>query len=144
MAEDSGQSDPGPDGAPDDVVGKIDEFLNRHRSKAADAGEIPLLTEADAEPPPDDGIPMLTDVVAAPDPVREQLPPRAAAIGSALILRRLVLALDAEHDRLRALAGADVEQVRQLDRLVAELKRVLPGAVRAAFPEKDAVRPKDG
>lgn len=121
----------------DDVLDKIDQLLNRHRPKASAAEAIPVLTEMSAQEdvPIDDGIPILTDVVTGPG--RPAPPPtalsRSGTVSSVLILRRMAIALEAEHARLLAQIGGDAAQARMLDRLVAELKRVLPAAVRAAI-----------
>ena len=124
----------------DDVLGKIDQLLNRHRPRIAAAEAIPVLTAMPSREgvPIEDGIPILMDVVAGPG--RPGNPPpassRAGTIGSVLILRRMVIALEAEHARLLAQIGGDPAQARMLDRLVAELRRALPAAVRAALTVK--------
>ena len=135
----------GPDPQPetdqqDDVLGKIDQLLNRHRPKTSAAETIPMLTESPGEEdvPIDDGIPTLMDVVAGPGNPAKPPPAlsRSGTIGSVLILRRMAIALDAEHIRLLAqIDRNDAEQARMLDRLVGELKRALPGAVRAALAQ---------
>jgi hypothetical protein len=71
---------------------------------------------------------------------------RSSTVSSALILQRLGIALDVEHIRLLAqIDRNDAEQARTLDRLVAELKRALPGAVRSAIKDKalDPPQPED-
>ncbi len=126
-----------PDANPgDDVLGKIEQLLNRHRPRAAVAGTG---TTPAASPTPDavpigDGIPVLTDVVAGPgsSAVRSFASSRSGTLSSAMLVRRLGLALDEEHVRLAAQFGGDAAQANLLDRLVAELKRALPAAVRAA------------
>jgi hypothetical protein len=128
----------------DDVLGKIDQLLNRHRPRVSAASAIPMLTDA---PPQtdvavDDGIPILTDIVTGPG---HPMPPppapsRSASISSVLILRRMAIALDAEHIRLLAqIDRSDAAQARMLDRLVGELKRALPGAVRAALAKNMSI-----
>lgn len=124
----------------DDVLGKIDQLLNRHRPKTSVADAVPVLTDASQEEPAptDDGIPILRDVVSGPRrPVKlEPSPARPSTITSVLILRRMAIALDAEHIRLLTqIDRNDAEQARMLDRLVGELKRALPGAVRAALAQ---------
>ncbi|MBI3529544.1 MAG: hypothetical protein HY067_16450 [Betaproteobacteria bacterium] len=133
----------------DDVLGKIDQLLNRHRPKTAVADAVPVLTDASREEavPVDDEIPILRDVVSGPGRPTK-LPPspaRPSAISSVLILRRMAIALEAEHARLRTQIGGDAMQARMLDRLVAELRRALPAAVRAAITVKtpDPSRPDD-
>lgn len=124
----------------DDVLGKIDQLLNRHRPKISAAEAIPVLTETPSQEdvPIDDGVPILMDVVTGPG--RPARPPpassRSGTISSMLIVRRMAMALEAEHARLLAQIGGDVLQARMLDRLVAELKRALPAAVRAAITDK--------
>ena len=133
----------------DDVLGKIDQLLNRHRPKLSAAEAFPVLTDApDQEDVPiGDGIPLLTDVVNGPGQPASPAPAssRSGTISVALILRRIVIALDAEHARLLAQIGDDDAQARMLDRLVAELRRALPAAVRAAITDKtpDPARPRD-
>lgn len=124
----------------DDVLGKIDQLLNRHRPKISAAESIPVLTETPSQEdvPIDDGVPTLMDVVTGPG--RPAKPPpassRSGTISSVLILQRMAIALDAEHIRLLAQVDRnDAEQARMLDRLVGELKRALPGVVRAALAQ---------
>jgi hypothetical protein len=124
----------------DDVLGKIDQLLNRHRPKASASEAIPVLT---AVPGPedeliDDGIPVLVDIVTGPGrPAKlAPAPARPGTISNVLILRRMAIALDAEHIRLLAqIDRSDAKQARMLDRLVGELKRALPGVVRAALAQ---------
>jgi len=128
-------------GQQDDVVGKIDQLLKRHRPKPPAVEDVPLLTDAPREEDVavDDGIPVLTDAVTGPSPPAP-LPStsaRSATISTVLILRRMAVALDAEHARLRAQIGGDATQTHMLDRLVAELKRALPGAVRGAITDRN-------
>jgi hypothetical protein len=124
----------------DDVLGKIDQLLNRHRPRISADEAIPVLTgmPSHEDVPMDDGIPTLMDVVTGPG--RAAKPPsessRSGAVSSALILRRMAVALEAEHARLLAQMGGDAAQAHMLDRLVAELRRALPAAVRAAITVK--------
>ncbi len=128
----------------DDVVGKIDQLLNRHRPRTPATEAIPVLTDAprEAAGPVDDGIPLLTDAVNAPIAPASS---RSGTVSSVLILRRMALSLDAEHARLRAQLGGDAAQIQLLDRLVAELKRALPAAVRSAVTDRtpDSARTGD-
>jgi hypothetical protein len=123
----------------DDVLGKIDQLLNRHLPKSPPADVVPVLTDTslDDEVGASDGIPVLTDAVAGPgQSARPPLPSRLSTRNTVQIVRRMSMALDAEHARLAAQIGGDATQVRLLDRLVAELKRALPAAVRAAINDK--------
>ena len=127
----------------DDVLGKIDQLLNRHRPKPPDAfaQSAPVLTDAlqvESIPASDDGIPTLTDVVG--EPGRPAKRPagvsQSSSLRSGLMIQRLSIALDVEHIRLLAqIDRDDAAQARMLDRLVAELKRALPGAVQAALSD---------
>jgi hypothetical protein len=124
----------------DDVLGKIDQLLKRHRPKASGAEAIPLLTESPGEEqvPIGDGIPTLMDVVTGPGRPAKPSPalPRSGAISSVLILQRMAIALDAEHLRLLAqIDRNDAQQARMLDRLVGEIKRALPRVVQAALAQ---------
>lgn len=136
-------------GQQDDVLGKIDQLLNRHRPKAAAAETVPVLTKTPLheEPPAGDGIPVLTDMVTGPSrpATAPQVSSHSVGVNSVVILRRMALALEAEHARLLAQVGGDAAQARMLDRLVAELRRVLPAALRAALADKasDPARPGD-
>jgi len=146
MSEDNPPKDPSTPHSDDatDVVGKIDELLHRHRGKS-------LAGDADSsqahEAPIADGIPVLTDVVMGrgQDAKSPPTPPQSKTVNSVLIVRRMALSLDAEHARLLAEMGGDADQLRILDRLVAELKHALPAAVRAAIMDKapDSVRRGD-
>ncbi|MEO8159708.1 MAG: hypothetical protein ABI648_18060 [Betaproteobacteria bacterium] len=123
----------------DDVLGKIDQLLNRHRPKAPINESIPLLTDAPQdETLLDDGIPVLTDIVTGPGQPSGDAPAtsRSSTISSTQIIRRLGVALDAEHSRLLTQIGDDPLQLQLLERLVTELRRALPAAVRAAITNK--------
>jgi hypothetical protein len=132
-----------------DVVGKIDELLNRHRSKLPAGDVIPIAIDSShaQDALTGDGIPVLTDVVAGPgqDSTLAPVPLQSRMVNSVLIVRRMALALDAEHARLSVEMGGDTNQLRVLDRLVAELKHALPAAVRAAIIDKvpDLTRQRD-
>ncbi len=134
----------------DDIIDKLDQLLNRHRPKASAAEAVPILTQTPSEEivPIDDGIPVLVDVVTGPGrpAARAPAPSRPGTISGVLILRRMAIALDAEHIRLLAqIDRSDAGQAGMLDRLVGELKRALPGAVRAALAQTRSVpaRPED-
>ena len=133
----------------DDVLGKIDQLLSRHRPKTSAAQSVPMPTGRPSEKdvPLDDGIPILMDVVTGPGRPLNQAPAssRAGTISSALLLQRMAIALDAEHIRLLTqIDRDDTEQARMLDRLVGELKRALPGALRAALAQNVSAESRPG
>lgn len=141
MAEEIPFEPPQATGQQDDVLGKIDQLLSRHRPKTPANDAIPVLMNApaDEDVPPGDGIPVLTDVVNGSDRPADipSTPSRPSTISAALILQRMEIALDVEHIRLLAqIDRDDAEQARRLDRLVAELKRALPGAISSAIGDK--------
>jgi len=138
-------SGPDPEAAQqDDVLDKIDQLLNRHRPKPPDAlaESAPLLTDAlpaENSSENDHGIPTLTDVVGGAGRPAKRPASASGSLASVLILRRMAIALDAEHIRLLAqIDRNDAAQARMLDRLVAELKRALPGAVQAALSDRSS------
>jgi hypothetical protein len=120
--------------AQDDVVDKVDQLLGRHRPKPADvAGDsVPAGTDENAESRSDDSIPTLTDIVST-SYVRtnRRAASNPAAIDDAVILDRLEITLETVRVRLESQIGANVEQARLLDQLVAVLKLALPDAVRS-------------
>jgi hypothetical protein len=120
----------------DDVLGKIDQLLNRHRSSSSAAVPTAGNALAPEENLQDDGIPVLTDMVAGPGQSPLTPSARPGPVDNALILRRMAAALEAEQARLLAQIGTDETQAGMLERLVAELKRSLPAAVRAATAHK--------
>lgn len=120
----------------DDVLGKIDQLLNRHRSSASASVRAPGNASAPQDNPQEDGIPVLTDMVAGPGQPTLLPPARPGPVNSALLLRRMAAALEAEQARMLAQIGTDETQAGMLERLVAELKRSLPAAVRAATTHK--------
>ena len=121
----------------DDVLGKIEQLLNRHRSSAPAAMPAPGNASPPQDIPQGDGIPVLTDMVAGPVQAAPPAPARPGTVNSALILRRLAAAIEAEQARLLAQVGSDETQAGMLERLVLELKRSLPAAVRAAVTPAD-------
>lgn len=120
--------------AQDDVVDKVDQLLSRHRPKPSDIGgeSAPADAEESAESAADDSIPTLTDIVST-SYVRNnrRAASNPAAIDDAVILDRLEITLETVRVRLESQIGANVEQARLLDQLVAVLKLALPDAVRS-------------
>jgi hypothetical protein len=120
--------------AQDDVVDKVDQLLGRHRAKPPDDADLPVLADAEAESEqsPDDDIPTLTDIVSTSHvPTNRRAASNPAAIDDAVILDRLEITLETVRGRLESQIGANVEQARLLDQLVAVLKLALPDAVRS-------------
>jgi hypothetical protein len=118
----------------DDVVDKVDQLLGRHRPKPPDDQDVPVLAEADAESEAsaDDGIPTLTDVVSTSYvAINRRAVASPATIDDAVILDRLEVTLETVRVRLESQIGANVDQARLLDQLVAVLKLALPDAVRS-------------
>jgi hypothetical protein len=130
-------------GLSDEVFGKLDRLLNRHRTGALppDPARVPVLTETLA-PEPDSGepqIPTLTDAVAGPGAVGANAStPSQAASGldtglAAAILRHLLATLRKERARLASEFGADPEIIRLVEPILDELELALPAAVSAAM-----------
>jgi hypothetical protein len=126
----------------DEVLGKLDRLLNRHRAGAlpADPSRVPMLTatpdqEAVAE---ESGIPTLTDVVARPAARAAKPAPGTEAPGgldtglAAAILRHLLATLRAERARLAADFGDDPEKMDLLAHILDELELALPAAISGA------------
>jgi len=143
----------------DDVLGRADALLNRHRAglkPAANAGAIPTLTEPIAETLDASAIPTLTDIVAtpaqtasgAPEPARET--PSEPAHSGEIISR--VQAQNLEHgvyQKLKQGLDAQIAEVLQnrfmpdvagaldqaLHKISAELKTNINTMVRASIEE---------
>lgn len=129
-----------PPGAEDeesnDVLGKLDDLLNKHKPRplAAGAEAVPVLT--DALPEEDAGaIPTLTDIFTRPES-----PPRAAPVSSGLesaLVRRLGMRLEVERARLLGEAGGTQVRTELLDELVKRLRESLPGIVQVALSREE-------
>ena len=150
MAEDTRYVPPGAEDEAADVLGKLDELLNRHKPKPRDPeGEpVPVLTDARAE---DDrpGIPTLTDIVSRPD-----MPPPAARGESGVqgaLVQRLAMRLEVERARLLGEADGDPARAEILDELINRLRESLPDIVdvalsreeRKSTPRANPSRPED-
>lgn len=137
-----------PPGAEDeeDVLGKLDQLLNKHRPGTSEPGASPVpeltdsLRRADATVP--GNIPTLVDMVSSP--VREpSLPQRPGtnrpdnvnAVLEAGINLRLAVKLESERARLLDRIGNDPERAQALDQLITELKRSLPAIVRSVLSD---------
>ena len=148
MAEDSGIL---PSGAEDedDVFGKINQLLNKHRPATAEPGELPVPELTDSlrrtDAPVPGNIPTLVDKVSGParDP---SLPQRTGAMQSANsraaleagINLRLAVRLETERARLLEQIGNDPERAKALDQLITALKRSLPEVVRSVLSDQSS------
>ena len=134
--EQSGEHGDGERG--EDILGKLDQLLHRHRPKPPEAdASLPVLSDAlqlEPESPPEDPIPTLMDIVgksARPASFRKPAT-RADPALETRILYRLAAALEVEGTRI-ASAGGDPARIRQIELLIAELRRALPAIVRSAL-----------
>ena len=146
MAEDL--RNPPPTGAEDqeDVLGKLDHLLYKHRPGTSEPGAAPVpeLTDSlrGADAPVPGNIPTLVDMVSGPAP-EPSLPQRpntspsanASAALEAGINLRLAVKLESERARLLERIGNDPVRAQALDQLINELKRSLPAAVHSALAE---------
>ena len=130
----------------DDVLGKLDQLLHRHRPGTAESGTAPVpeLTDSlrGADAPVSGNIPTLVDMVG--DPAREPFPPQRSETSSSVntgavleagINLRLAVRLESERARLLARIGDDPVRAQALDQLITELKRSLPAIVRSALSD---------
>ncbi|HEX7812957.1 MAG TPA: hypothetical protein VF460_13705 [Burkholderiales bacterium] len=136
MAEDTPYVPPGAeDEESSDVLGKLDELLNRHKPKPrAEAEAVPILT--DVLPEEDsDAIPTLTDIVSGPGS-----PPREAAAQRSLeggLVQRLGMRLEVERARLLGEGAGTPGRAEVLDELVNRLRESLPDIVQVALSREE-------
>lgn len=140
MAEGTPPSRTEESGEPEDVLGKLDQLLQRHRPRSPESDPaVPVLSDAlqpDPEHAPEDPIPTLTDIVgksARPASFRRPAG-RADPALETRIIYGLAAALEAEGKRLVSACG-DPAHTRQIEALVAELRRALPAIVRSALSD---------
>lgn len=139
MAEDippSDQKEPGEQ--TEDILGKLDQLLHRHRPKPADSNPaLPVLSDAlelEPEPPPEDPIPTFVDIVGKsgrPASFRKPISRTDPALETRIIYK-LAAALETEGARL-ASAGGDPARIREIEMLISQLRRALPAIVRSAL-----------
>ena len=147
MAEDLGNFPPPGAEDEEDVFGKLDQLLNKHRPGTAESGAppVPELTDSlrGTGAPVSGHIPTLLDKVSGP--ARDApLPQRTGTIQSASsraeleagINLRLAVRLESERARLLEQIGNDPGRAQALDQLITELKRSLPGIVRSVFSDE--------
>ena len=145
MAEDLPNLPPPGADAEDDILGKLDQLLHRHRSGTSESGAAPVpeltdpLRGTDAAVP--GNIPTLVDMVSGP--AREPSvshwntnpPANASAVLEAGINLRLAVKLESERARLLEKIGNDPVRAQALEQLITELKRSLPAIVRSVFSD---------
>jgi len=134
---------PGAEDEQSDVLGKLDDLLNKHKPSAAAAETVPILTDAlpeeDAVP-----IPTLTDIVSRPDSGPRETTD-TSSLESALV-QRLGMRLEVERARLLGEAGGTPDRAGILDELVKRLRESLPDIVQVALSReerKSASNPND-
>lgn len=131
-----------PPGAEDDessdVLGKLDDLLNRHKPPVPGAQAVPILI--DALPEKDaDAIPTLTDIVSRADPQPRDAPTQGG-LESALV-QRLGMRLEVERARLLGEAGGTQVRAEVLDELVNRLRESLPDIVQMALSREERKSP---
>jgi hypothetical protein len=131
----------------DDVLGKLDQLLYKHRPGASEPGAspVPELTDSlrGTDAPVPGNIPTLVDMVSGParEPSLPQRPSarpplNADAVLEAGINLRLALKLEAERARLLDEIGNDPVRAEALDHLITALKRALPAIVRSVLSDE--------
>jgi len=137
-----------PPGAEDEenVLGKLDQLLHKHRPGTSEPGAAPVPELNDSlrgvDAPVPENIPTLVDKVSVPGrgpslPQRPNTSPsvNASAVLEAAINLRLAVRLDSERARLLERIGNDPVRAQVLDQLIAELKRSLPAIVRSVLSD---------
>jgi hypothetical protein len=130
----------------EDVLGKLDQLLHKHRPGTSEPGAspVPELTDTlrGTSAPVPGNIPTLVDMVGGPGrkpslPQRPDTSPSANANAEleAGINLRLAVRLESERARLLERIGNDPARAQALDQLITELKRSLPAAVHSALAE---------
>ena len=137
-----------PPGAEDeeDVLGKLDQLMHKHRAGTSEPGTAPVPELTDSlrgtDAPVPGNIPTIVDRVSGPGrgpsvPQRSDTIPSAnanAALETAINLR-LVVKLESERARLLKQLGNDPGRAQALDQLITELKRSLPAIIRSALSD---------
>lgn len=144
MAEDRGNFPTWGSEDEEDVFGKLDQLLNKHRPGTAEPGALPVPELTDSlhgtDVPVSGNIPTLLDIVSGP--AREasplQRPGTAQFASSKAVLEagislRLAVRLESERARLLEQIGNDPARAQALDQLITELKRSLPAIVRSVL-----------
>jgi hypothetical protein len=147
MAEDLRNLPPAGADEGEDVLGKLDQLLHKHRPGTAESGAalIPELTDSlrGTDAPVPGNIPTLVDKVSGPS--REsslaQRPGTSPSVNSNPVLEaginlRLGVKLESERARLLEQIGNDPVRAQALDELITELKRSLPAIVRSVLSDE--------
>lgn len=146
MAEDFRNLPPPGADDEDDVLGKLDHLLHKHRTGMSESGVAPVPELTDSlrgnDAPVPGSIPTLVDMVSGPArgsslPQRANTSPstNANAALEAEINLRLAVKLESERARLLERIGSDPVRAQALDQLITELKRSLPAIVRSVFSD---------
>ena len=146
MAQDLRNLPPAAAHGEDDVLGKLDQLLNKHRPGTAEPGAatVPELTDSlgSAAGPEPGNIPTLVDMVSGParEPSSRQHPntPPTAHANTAFevgLHLRLAVRLESERARMLEQIGNDPVRARAVDELITELKRSLPAIVRSVLSD---------
>ena len=130
----------------DDVLGKLDQLLYKHRpgTPKPGAAPVPELTDSlrGTNAPAPGNIPTLVDKVSGParEPSLPQRPNASPSENTSAVLEaginlRLALKLEAERARLLEQVGNDPARAQALDHLITALKRSLPAIVRSVLSD---------
>ncbi len=130
----------------EDVLGKLDQLLYKHRPGTSESGAAPVPELTDSlrgtDAPVPGNIPTLVDMVSGPasEPSMPQRPntslsANASAVLEAGINLRLAVKLESERARLLERIGNDPVRAQALDQLITELKRSLPAIVRSVLSD---------
>jgi hypothetical protein len=146
MAEDPRSIPPPGAEDEDDVLGKLDQLLYKHRPGASEPGAAPVPELTDSlrrtDAPVPGNIPTLVDMVSGParQPSLPQRPNASPSENTSAVLEaginlRLALKLEAERARLLEQMGNDPARAQALDHVITALKRSLPAIVRSVFSD---------
>ncbi|MEK6211415.1 MAG: hypothetical protein AABM64_13775 [Pseudomonadota bacterium] len=137
-----------PPGAEDeeDVLGKLDQLLYKHRPGTSESGAAPVPELTDSlrgtDAPVPGNIPTLVDMVSGParEPSLPQHPNTSPPVNASAVLEaginlRLAVKLESERARLLERIGNDPVRAQALDQLITELKRSLPAIVRSVLSD---------
>jgi len=130
----------------DDVLGKLDQLLYKHRPGASEPGAAPVPELTDSlrgtNAQVTGNIPTLVDMVSGParEPSLPQRPNASPSENTTAVLEaginlRLALKLEAERARLLEQIGNDPVRAQALDHLITALKRSLPAIVRSVLSD---------